>query len=82
MHNVLDVRLETELRPQLDWLAIELITDRKIGLAHPKIFVISQKLHTSWSALHAGMRVAATARTNGTTVRQREIYRAIGKYVI
>lgn len=28
------------------------------------------------------MRAAATARTNGATVRQREIYRAIGEHVI
>ena len=48
VQSVLNVGLGTELRSQLVPLTIALITDRKIGLANLKIFVISRKLHINW----------------------------------
>jgi hypothetical protein len=46
MQNMLNVGLGEELRPQLDLLTIALMPGRRIRLAHPKIFVISQELYT------------------------------------
>ena len=47
VQNVLNVRLGTEPRPQLDLLTIALMPGPKIRLANLKIFVMSRKLHSN-----------------------------------